>query len=132
MEWADCSSVLSRDAGEEGAPGEREKTSVRGHLPRTDGGGDEGMRNRALPRSPASHAAMLDRVIAVTSVDPCFEALSGTCSLVSGGFDAESDLDSVSVAETDRYGEAMAERRVFAGRLGDSSASCTGEHVGEP
>ncbi|MBN9540904.1 MAG: hypothetical protein BGN99_05510 [Alphaproteobacteria bacterium 65-37] len=90
------------------------------------------MRNRALPRLPALHAAMLDRVIAVTSVDPCFEALLGTGSLVSGGFDAESDLDLVLVAETDRYGEAMAERRVFAGRLGDLLASCTGEHVGEP
>lgn len=75
---------------------------------------------------------MLERVVAALSVDPRFEALLGTGSLVSGGFDEESDLDLVLVVRPQSHADLMVERRTFAERLGELLVAFTGEHVGEP
>jgi len=73
--------------------------------------------------------AMLDRVLAAVRDDPRIEAVLGTGSLATGGFDAHSDLDLVLV-ETET--ETVADRRAFAERQGTLLTAFTGEHVGEP
>lgn len=75
---------------------------------------------------------MLSRVRASLPADPRFEALLGTGSMVTGGFDDESDLDLVLLVRPDAFAGAMADRRTFADGLGDLLACFTGEHVGEP
>jgi len=75
---------------------------------------------------------MLSRVLASVPADPRFEALLGTGSMVTRGFDDESDLDLVLLVRPDAFAGAMADRRTFAGGLGDLLACFGGEHVGEP
>jgi hypothetical protein len=85
-----------------------------------------------IPQLPALHAAMLTRVMASVRADLRFEALLGTGSMVTGGFDDESDLDLVLLVRPEAFAGAMAERRTFADGLGDLLACFGGEHVGEP
>ena len=72
---------------------------------------------------------MLTRVMASVRADLRFEALLGTGSMVTGGFDEESDLDLVLLVRPDAFAGAMANRRTFAGGLGDLLACFSGEHV---
>jgi hypothetical protein len=76
---------------------------------------------------PDPQRAMLDRIIAAVRDDARTEALLGTGSLVTGGFDAHSDLDLVVVEAA-----SVADRRAFAAALGTLLTCFTGEHVGEP
>ena len=85
-----------------------------------------------IVKLPAMHAAMLERIVAAMPGDPRFEALLGTGSMASGGFDEESDLDMVLVVRPEAHANVMTERLAFAGRLGALLAAFTGEHVGEP
>ncbi len=85
-----------------------------------------------IPKLPALHAAMLSRVIAAVPADLRFEALLGAGSMVTGGFDDESDLDLVLLVRPDAFAGVMADRRAFAAGLGDLLACFSGEHVGEP
>lgn len=85
-----------------------------------------------IAKLPAMHAAMLEKIVAAMSGDPSFEALLGTGSMASGGFDEESDLDLVLVVRSEAHDGVMTEKRAFAGRLGALLAAFTGEHVGEP
>lgn len=75
---------------------------------------------------------MLTRVMASVQADLRLEALLGTGSMVTGGFDEESDLDLVLLVRPDALAGTMADRRTFAGGLGDLLACFSGEHVGEP
>jgi len=75
---------------------------------------------------------MLSRVMASVAANLSFEALLGTGSMVTGGFDDESDLDLVLLVRPDAFAGAMAGRRTFAAGLGDLLACFSGEHVGEP
>jgi hypothetical protein len=86
----------------------------------------------AIPKLPDLHAAMLDSVRAVVSADPRVEALLGAGSLVTGGFDAESDLDLVLIVRAADHAAMMAERRSFAASMGSLLSAFSGEHVGEP
>jgi predicted nucleotidyltransferase len=81
---------------------------------------------------PDLHARMLDRIVAAVRDDPRFDALLASGSLVTGGFDEQSDLDLILVARTELQDAVMAERHDFAAGLGDLLAAFTGEHVGEP
>ena len=81
---------------------------------------------------PDLHAGMLDRIVAAVRDDPRFDALLASGSLVSGGFDEQSDLDLILVVRAEMQAAVMAERRAFAAGLGELLAACTGEHVGEP
>jgi len=74
----------------------------------------------------------LDRAIATCRADDRIEALLGAGSLVTGGFDAHSDLDFVVVVRADAHAAVMAEGAAFAAGLGSLLACFTGEHVGEP
>lgn len=85
-----------------------------------------------IPKLPALHAAMLARVMGSMPADLRFEALLGTGSMVTGGFDDESDLDLVLLVRPDAFAAVMEERRTFAAGLGDLLACFSGEHVGEP
>jgi hypothetical protein len=76
---------------------------------------------------PDPQRAMLDRIVAAVRDDARIEALLGTGSLVTGGFDAQSDLDLVVVEAA-----PVDDRRAFAAALGTLLACFTGEHVGEP
>lgn len=75
---------------------------------------------------------MLTRVMASVQADLRLEALLGTGSMVTGGFDEESDLDLVLLVRSDAFAGAMADRRAFADGLGNLLACFSGEHVGEP
>lgn len=75
---------------------------------------------------------MLERVIAAMPADLRFEALLGTGSMVTGGFDDESDLDLVLLVRPDALADALNERRAFVSGFGDLLACFSGEHVGEP
>ena len=75
----------------------------------------------------AVQQAMLDRVLAAVHGDDRIEALLGTGSLASGGFDAYSDLDFVVVEA-----RPVDDRRAFAEGLGELLSAFTGEHVGVP
>jgi len=77
-------------------------------------------------------ARMLDRVVAALRDDERFDALLGGGSLVTGGFDAHSDLDLIVVVRADAHAAVMAERLDFAAGLGGLLSAFTGEHVGEP
>lgn len=81
---------------------------------------------------PDLHARMLDRIVAAVRDDPRFDALLASGSLVTGGFDEQSDLDLILVVRAEVQAAVMAERRDFAASLGELLAACTGEHVGEP
>jgi hypothetical protein len=81
---------------------------------------------------PDLHARTLDRVVAAVRDDPRFDALLASGSLVTGGFDEQSDLDLILVAHAEVQAAVMAERRDFAASLGELLAAFTGEHVGEP
>jgi len=81
---------------------------------------------------PDLHARMLDRVVAAVRDDPRFDALLASGSLVTGGFDEQSDLDLILVVRAEVQAAVMAERRDFAAGLGELLAAFTGEHVGEP
>jgi len=74
----------------------------------------------------------LDRAIATCRADDRIEALLGAGSLVTGGFDAHSDLDFIFVVRADAHAAVMAEGQDFAAGLGPLLACFTGEHVGEP
>jgi hypothetical protein len=74
----------------------------------------------------------LDRAIATCRADDRIEALLGAGSLVTGGFDAHSDLDFIVVARADAHAAVMAEGQAFAAGLGALLACFTGEHVSEP
>jgi hypothetical protein len=76
---------------------------------------------------PDAQRAMLDRVLAAVRDDPRIEAMLGTGSLVTGGFDAHSDLDLVLIEAV-----PVADRRAFAEGLGTLLTAFTGEHVGAP
>jgi len=75
----------------------------------------------------ASQQGMLDRVLAAVARDARVDALLGTGSLVTGGWDAQSDFDFVVVEAA-----PLADRRAFAEAIGPLLSSFTGEHVGEP
>ena len=75
---------------------------------------------------------MLDRVTAALAADDRIDALLGGGSLVTGGFDAHSDLDLVVVVRADAHAAVMAEGADFAAGLGELLGAFTGEHVGEP
>jgi predicted nucleotidyltransferase len=77
-------------------------------------------------------ASMLDRIVAALRDDERIDALLGGGSLVTGGFDAHSDLDLIVVVRTDAHAAVMAERLEFAASLGVLLSAFTGEHVGEP
>jgi hypothetical protein len=81
---------------------------------------------------PDLHARTLDRIVAAVRDDPRFDALLASGSLVTGGFDEQSDLDLILVARAEVQAAVMAERRDFAASLGELLAAFTGEHVGEP
>ncbi len=81
---------------------------------------------------PNLHAGMLDRVVAAVRDDPRFDALLASGSLVTGGFDEQSDLDLILVVRAEMQAAVMSERRAFAAGLGELLAAFTGEHVGEP
>jgi len=70
---------------------------------------------------------MLDRIVVAVRDDARIEALLGTGSLVTGGFDAHSDLDLVVVEAA-----PVEDRRAFAAALGTLLTCFSGEHVGEP
>lgn len=90
------------------------------------------METEVITKLPDMHAAMLDRIVAALVGDLRFEALLGTGSMASGGFDEESDLDLALVVQPEAHANVMAERLAFSGRLGALLAAFTGEHVGEP
>lgn len=75
---------------------------------------------------------MLARVTKHVSADRRFEALLGTGSMATGGFDEESDLDFVLLVRPGDFADAMTGRRAFAAALGDLLACFGGDHVGEP
>jgi len=81
---------------------------------------------------PALHAGMLDRILAALPADNRVEALLGGGSMVQGGFDEQSDLDLVVVANTDAHAALLADARGFAAQFGPLLAAFTGQHVGEP
>lgn len=81
---------------------------------------------------PALHAAFVDRLCPVIEADRRFEALLAGGSFIHGGFDEQSDLDFVLVAEEDAYESVLASRMAFAEQLGPLLSAFTGEHVGEP
>ena len=60
---------------------------------------------------PDLHAGMLDRIVAAVRDDPRFDALLASGSLVSGGFDEQSDLDLILVARAEMQAAVMAECR---------------------
>jgi hypothetical protein len=74
-----------------------------------------------------SQRGMFDRVVAAVAGDARIEALLGIGSLVTGGWDAHSDLDFVVVEA-----EPVADWRAFAQTTGPLLTCFTGEHVGEP
>lgn len=74
----------------------------------------------------------LDGVLAACRADERIDALLGAGSLVTGGFDAHSDLDLVLVTRADAHAGVMAGRIGFAAGLGPLLTCFTGEHVGEP
>jgi len=74
-----------------------------------------------------SQREMFDRVRAGVARDARVDALLGMGSLVTGGWDAQSDFD-FAVVEA----EPVADRRDFAGAIGPLLTCFTGEHVGEP
>ena len=81
---------------------------------------------------PALHQAFVERVRSEVERDQRLTALLAGGSYIHGGFDGHSDLDFVVVVQEERYGEVMASRDEFAGRIGALLAAFTGEHVGEP
>ncbi len=81
---------------------------------------------------PDLHAAMLDRVVAAVRNDQRFDALLASGSLVTGGFDEQSDLDLILVVRAEVQAAVMVDRRGFAASLGELLAAFTGEHVGDP
>jgi hypothetical protein len=74
-----------------------------------------------------SQREMFDRVRAGVARDARVDALLGMGSLVTGGWDAQSDFD-FAVVEA----EPVADRRDFAEAIGPLLTCFTGEHVGEP
>ncbi len=74
-----------------------------------------------------SQCGMLDRVLAAIPEDARVDALLGMGSLVTGGWDAQSDFDFVVVEAA-----PVTDRRAFAEALGPLLTCFTGEHVGEP
>lgn len=76
--------------------------------------------------------AALDHTLAACRADDRIEALLGAGSLVTGGFDAHSDLDFVVVVRPDAHAAMLGEARAFAAGQGPLISAFTGEHVGEP
>ncbi|MBS0548042.1 MAG: nucleotidyltransferase domain-containing protein [Proteobacteria bacterium] len=76
--------------------------------------------------------AALDRTLAACRGDARIEALLGAGSLVTGGFDAQSDLDFVVVVRADSHAALLGGAKAFAAGLGPLVSAFTGEHVGEP
>jgi hypothetical protein len=85
-----------------------------------------------VPKLPSLQAEMLERVLAALPADPRFEALLGAGSLVTGGFDQESDLDLVLIVRAQDHAAVMAGRQDLVASLGPLLAAFSGEHVGEP
>jgi hypothetical protein len=81
---------------------------------------------------PGPHHALLDRIVSALRRDDRLEAVLAGGSLVSGGFDEQSDIDLVVVVRADVYVATMGERRAIAESVGGLLAAFTGEHVGEP
>lgn len=73
----------------------------------------------------------LDRTVAACRADGRIEALLGAGSLVTGGFDAHSDLDFIVVVRPDAHAALLTGCKDFAAGLGPLTAFA-GEHVGEP